>query len=179
MGKTRGFSKMLICVFSFCFEANKTNKIIGNRRKFLLNSLPCSDMILKWWDISSKDKLELEEGPFLLIEGFKKPSGPPQSSMEPWICKMISWKPINPVLEYEYGPSSSQQHLFTKGYWNWQQKHEKLQESLGNPGKIPSPPKKERYFQPQRLHPGRLTWNLQINHLEGKWSSNLQDYVPC
>lgn len=115
MGKTRGFSKMLICVFSFCFEANKTNKIIGNRRKFLLNSLPCSDMILKWWDISSKDKLELEEGPFLLIEGFKKPSGPPQSSMEPWICKMIFWKPINPVLEYEYGDLPANNICLPKG----------------------------------------------------------------
>ena len=30
------------------------------------------------------------------------------------------------------------------------------------------------------LHPGRLTWNLQITHLERKNDlPNLYDYVPC
>ena len=29
------------------------------------------------------------------------------------------------------------------------------------------------------VHPGRLTWNLQITHLEKKDLPNLHDYVPC
>ena len=35
-------------------------------------------------------------------------------------------------------------------------------------------------FPPFELHPGRLTWNLKITHLERNMiSQTSMDYVPC